>query len=225
MCRVPPVDRGKHSTRLTTITRALRQTSTNAYASFVAKPVSSARCANGIDAQLACVHCSPSSSPSRFHTPSGGGITHQYAVLHQPGSLAAPKRPDRHLDPVLLHVGARRHRADGIVFATLQQALPVGCIALLDPGLAELDVAESFDRYRRSRLLAYRTRAGQFNQASRSARASLKTCAMACERSTSSPLSQARRTLLVYALTTSLTVRACSSDVPPVGADAAPSGA
>ncbi len=38
------------------------------------------------------------------------------------------------------------------------------------------------------------TRAGQFSHASRSARASLKTWAMACERSTSSPLSRARRT-------------------------------
>jgi len=58
-------------------------------------------------------------------------------------------------------------------------------------------------------------RAGQLSQASRSARASLNTWATACERSTSSPFNRARRTLLVCALTTSLTVRACSTDVPP----------
>ena len=49
----------------------------------------------------------------------------------------------------------------------------------------------------------------------------LETWAMACGRSTSSPLSRARRTLLVCALTTSLTVRACSKDVPPAMANAA----
>ena len=50
---------------------------------------------------------------------------------------------------------------------------------------------------------------GQFSQASRSARASLNTWAMACERSISSPFIRARRTLLVWALSTLLAVRAC----------------
>ncbi|MEF9417169.1 transposase [Ralstonia sp. SM1864_UCD524_TZ4] len=69
------------------------------------------------------------------------------------------------------------------------------------------------------------TRASQFSHASRSARASVKTCSMACEPSTSSPLRRAKRTLLVCALTTSLTLQACSNDVPPVGDDTGPSGA
>jgi hypothetical protein len=62
-----------------------------------------------------------------------GGVAHQHAVLDQPGLLAAPEGPDRDLDAILLHVGAthqqqaaRRHAADAVVLAALDQRCQSG---------------------------------------------------------------------------------------------------
>lgn len=84
------------------------------------------------------------------------GVAHQDAVLDEPRGLAATPRPHRHFDTVLLHVGAGsehqsapRHRADAIVLAPLEEPLPVGGLALLDPSLTELSVLERFQRRHR----------------------------------------------------------------------------
>ena len=89
------------------------------------------------------------------------GVAHQHPVLDQPGFLAPAERPDGCLDPIFLHVRTAhqqqstwRNRADGVVLASFDQALPVWRFAFLDPGLAKLGVLERLDGRRRARFLA-----------------------------------------------------------------------
>ena len=79
-------------------------------------------------------------------------VAHQHAVFDEPAFLATPEGPDRGLDTILLHVRAADqqqatawHAADTVVLAALDQPLPVGCFAFLDPGLAQFRVLEGFD--------------------------------------------------------------------------------
>src|SRR5512132_2554990 len=71
-------------------------------------------------------------------------------MVNEPAFEPAAPRPYRDFDPVLLHVGAGgeeqpalRHRAHAVILAPFIQALPVGCLAGLDPGLAQRGVDEA----------------------------------------------------------------------------------
>src|SRR5512132_3933634 len=71
-------------------------------------------------------------------------------VVDEPAFEPAAPRPYRDFDPVLLHVGAGgeeqpalRHRAHAVILAPFIQALPVGRLAGLDPGLAQHRVDEA----------------------------------------------------------------------------------
>jgi len=79
-------------------------------------------------------------------------VSHQHPVLDQPRCLAPPEGPDRDFDAVLLNVSAggeqqaaRGHGANAVILAPLQQALPIGRFAFLDPGLTQFGVLEGLD--------------------------------------------------------------------------------